>query len=286
MNDRVPVLMYHSVHADPAPRTRALSVHPDDFAAQLAVLYDMGFTAVTMATLVRHWRRQALGLEAPRLPDRPVVLTFDDGYADFHRTVLPLLAEHRATASLYVTTGWLADAGSWSAGLPLGESLSWGQLAEAAAEGVEIGGHSHSHPQLDQLPPALLAHELTLNQYLLEQRLQRPLETFGYPFGYSDARVRRAVRGRGYAGACAVANAMAEPRQGPYALSRLTVRRGTGLEDFCALVQGHSLARLYGRDRLLTRGYAVARRGRRMLVRTTAADTPSGTEISQPHHGG
>ena len=271
---RVPVLMYHSVHADPTPATRSLSVHPDAFAAQLAVLYDMGFTAITMAALVRHWRQRALGLETPRLPDRPVVLTFDDGYADFHRTVLPLLAEHRATASLYVTTGWLADAGPHWTGTPLGEMLSWGQLAEIAAEGVEIGGHSHSHPQLDQLPAGLLRYELTLNQELLEQRLQRPLETFGYPFGYSDALVRRAVRGRGYAGACAVANAMAEPRQGPYALSRLTVRRGTGLEDFCALVQGHSLTRLYGGDRLLTRGYAVARRGRRMLVRAATAADP------------
>lgn len=271
---RVPVLMYHSVHADPTPATRTLSVHPDAFAAQLAVLYDMGFTAITMAALVRHWRRRALGLESPRLPDRPVVLTFDDGYADFHRTVLPLLAEHRATASLYVTTGWLADAGPHWTGAPLGEMLSWGQLAEIAAEGVEIGGHSHSHPQLDQLPPGLLRYELTINQELLEQRLQQPLETFGYPFGYSDALVRRAVRRRGYTGACAVANAMAQPRQGPYALSRLTVRRGTGLEDFCALVQGHSLTRLYGRDRLLTRGYAVARRGRRTLVRAATAADP------------
>jgi len=273
-HERVPVLMYHSVHAEPTPATRALSVHPAAFAAQLAVLYDMGFTAVTMATLVEHWRRLALGLDAPRLPDRPVVLTFDDGYADFHGTVLPLLAEHRATASLYVTTGWLADAGAEHAGRPLGAMLGWGQLAEAAAEGVEIGGHSHSHAQLDQLPPGLLRYELTRNQELLEQRLQRPLATFGYPFGYSDAAVRRAVRGRGYAGACAVANAMAEPRQGPYALSRLTVRRSTGLEDFCTLVQGQSLTRIYGRDRLLTRGYAVARRGRRLLGRAATAADP------------
>ena len=265
----VPVLMYHSVHADPAPGTERLSVHPAAFAAQLEVLHDLGFTPITMDALVRHWRRRAQGPDASgpaeRLPDRPVVLTFDDGYADFHGTVLPLLARHRATASLYVTTGWLADAGPQQAGRPLGSTLSWGQLAEIAAEGVEIGGHSHSHPQLDQLPPELLADELMVNQTLLEQRLQRPLSTFGYPFGYSDAAVRRAVRGHGYTGACAVANALADPRQGPYALSRLTVRRGTALEDFRALVQGRSLTRLYARERLLTRGYALVRRTRRLL---------------------
>ena len=267
----VPVLMYHSVHADPAPATAGLSVHPAAFAAQLAVLYDMGFTAITMAALIGHWRQQATGARPRPLPDRPVVLTFDDGYADFHRTVLPLLAEHRATASLYVTTGWLADAGERRAGRPLGEMLSWSQLAEAAAEGVEIGGHSHSHAPLDQLPERLLQRELTLNQELLEQRLQQPLATFGYPFGHSDAAVRRAVRGHGYTGACAVANTLADPRrQSPYALARLTVRRGTGLDDFCTLVQGRSLLRLYGRDRLLTRGYALVRHGRRLLVRPAA----------------
>jgi peptidoglycan/xylan/chitin deacetylase (PgdA/CDA1 family) len=266
-NARVPVLMYHSVHADPAPQTRALSVHPTAFAEQLATLDALGFTPVTMAALVEHWRRRATGAQPQPLPDRPVVLTFDDGYADFHATVLPLLLAHRATATLYVTTGWLADAGTRRAGRPLGPMLGWSRLAEAAGEGVEIGGHSHSHAQLDQLPGRLLQQELTLNQELLENRLQRPLQTFGYPFGYSDARVRRAVRDSGYAGACAVANAMAEPRQGPYALARLTVRRSTGLEDFRALVQGRSLARLYGRDRLLTRGYAVLRRGRRLAAR-------------------
>ena len=265
-SDPVPVLMYHSVHADPAPGTERLSVHPAAFAAQLTALCDLGFTTITMAALVEHWRLRATGREAPGLPDRPVVLTFDDGYADFHQTVLPLLAEHRATASLYVTTGWLADAGPQQAGRPLGSTLSWGQLTEIAAEGVEIGGHSHSHPQLDQLPAQLLASELTLNQKLLEQHLQQPLSTFGYPFGYSDAAVRRAVHSHGYVGACAVANALADPRQqGPYALSRLTVRRGTTLADFRALVQGRTLTRLYARDRLLTRGYALTRRARGLL---------------------
>lgn len=268
---RVPVLMYHSVHATPTAATSGLSVHPAAFDAQLAALYDMGFSTVTMAALVEHWRQRALGLRPRPLPERPVVLTFDDGYADFHSTVLPLLADYQATASLYVTTGWLADAGSERAGRPLGATLNWGQLAEAAAQGVEIGGHGHSHAALDQLPGRLLHEELKLNQDLLEQRLQRPLATFGYPFGYSDAGVRRAVRGQGYRGACAVANAFAEPRQGPYALSRLTVRRSTGLAEFCALVQGHSLARIYGRDRLLTRGYALVRRGRRLAARAGIA---------------
>jgi peptidoglycan/xylan/chitin deacetylase (PgdA/CDA1 family) len=265
MTARIPVLMYHSVSARPTPGTAGLSVHPAVFDEQLAVLGDLGFTAVTMADLVEHWRREAVGAAPPPLPERTVVLTFDDGYADFHETVLPLLDRHRSTGTLYVTTGWLADAGPRRAGRALAPMLSWGQLAEAAAQGVEIGGHSHSHAQLDQLSERLLFDELTINQSLLEERLQRRVTTFGYPFGYSDSRVRRAVHACGYRGACAVANTLADPRQGPYALARLTIRRSTGLADFCTLVEGQSLARLYARDRLLTRGYAAVRRTRRLL---------------------
>ena len=264
---RVPVLMYHSVSAEPTPETRALSVHPDALAVQLELLDGLGCTTVSMDTLVRHWRARARGTATVPLPARPVVLTFDDGYADFHREALPLLLRHRAAASLYVATGWLADAGAQRDGRPLAPMLSWGSLAEVAAEGVEIGGHSHSHPPLDQLGGRRLRDELMRNQDLLEARLQRRVTTFAHPFGHSDARVRSAVRACGYRGACAVANAMAEPRQGPFALSRLTVRRSTTPGDFLALVQGQELLRIYGRDRALTRGYALVRAGRRSLGR-------------------
>ncbi|WP_370149531.1 polysaccharide deacetylase family protein [Streptacidiphilus sp. EB129] len=249
--------MYHSVTDRPTAGTRALAVRPSELAMQLELLAEAGFSTVTMAELVAHWR----GRSAIPFPARPVVLTFDDGYADFHSEVLPLLREHVATATLYVTTGWLADAGAERAGCPLAPTLSWSRLAEIAAQGVEIGGHSHSHPQLDRLAPVRLREELHRNRGLLEQRLQQPLRTFGYPYGYSDRRVRAAVREAGYIGACAVANALAAPvRQSPYALARLTVHGGTSAAAFRALVEGRGLAWRYARDRALTRGYAVVRR--------------------------
>jgi peptidoglycan/xylan/chitin deacetylase (PgdA/CDA1 family) len=256
--------MYHSVRADPPPATLGLSVHPDAFAAQLDTLGELGLTPVPFGALVAHWR------DGAPLPARPVVLTFDDGYADFHSEVLPRLAARGMTASLFVTTGWLADAAPADrAGRPLDATLTWSQLREIAATGIEIGGHSHSHAALDAIRPGELADELGRCRDLLEDGLSRAEQVFGYPFGYSDAHVRAAVRARGWGGACAVANALARPGQGLHALRRLTIRRRTDRATFHRLVRGVGVTRHYLGDRTLTKGYLVVRRTRRALTRRT-----------------
>jgi peptidoglycan/xylan/chitin deacetylase (PgdA/CDA1 family) len=177
-----------------------------------------------------------------------------------------MLTGYRVPATLYVTTGWLADAGPAAAGRPLAPMLSRGQLAECAAEDVEIGGHSHSHPQLDRLRPERLRDEVLRNRDLLAEWAGTEPGTFGYPFGYSDARVREVVRAAGYEGACAVANALAAPgRQSPYALARLTVGPSTTEAAFRAVASGEGIAREYARARALTKGFALYRRGARGL---------------------
>ncbi|WP_084728669.1 polysaccharide deacetylase family protein [Streptacidiphilus neutrinimicus] len=267
----VPVLMYHSVRADPPPATRALSVHPDRFAAQLDALLELGLTPVPFGALVAHWR------DGVELPARPVVLTFDDGYADFHTEVLPRLVERGLSASLFVTTGWLADAAPADrAGRPLDATLCWSQLKEIEAAGIETGGHSHSHAALDAVRADALGDELARCRDLLEDRLGRAERVFCYPFGYSDAQVRAAVRARGWTGACAVANTLARPGQGPYALARLTIRRRTDAAAFRRLAQGVGVTRHYLADRALTKGYAVVRRTRGSLtpIRTRERDRP------------
>src|SRR5690606_36556727 len=148
---RVPILMYHSITDSPTPVTRRHAVRPADFAEQMAYLKESGFTPITFVDLA-----SALGLHgpplrgepAPRLPDKPIVITFDDGYADFHDTALPVLDKYGFRCTLFLTTGWVRDAGAAAAGRPPGPTLCWSQVREAADQGVEIGGHSHSHPQL------------------------------------------------------------------------------------------------------------------------------------------
>ncbi|MGX1545070.1 polysaccharide deacetylase family protein [Streptomyces adustus] len=252
----VPILMYHAVAADPNDATRILSVAPEAFAEQMALVGDLGLTPLGTAELAARWR------SGRPLPARPVLITFDDGYEGVHRHALPVLAKHGFAATLFVSTGWLR--GAYDTGGGLDRMLDWDQVRELAAADVEIGGHSHSHPQLDQLDEDTLRAELTRCRDIVADELGAPPLSFAYPYGYSSRRVRQAVRAHGFAQALAVGNGLARRRQGPYALQRLTVRRNTGIEEFERLVEGRAIARAFAGDRALTKGYAMVRRAGRI----------------------
>ncbi|MCH0539518.1 polysaccharide deacetylase family protein [Streptomyces sp. MUM 203J] len=250
--------MYHAVAHRPARAVRGLSVAPEAFAAQMMVLAEYRCTPLTTAALAEAWRT------GKPLPERPVLVTFDDGYEGVHRHALPVLAEHGFPATLFVSTGWLRS--PHGTGGALDTMLDWDQVRELAAAGTEIGGHTHTHPQLDQVDDARLRYEAEHCREIVAGELGSAPVSFAYPYGYSDRRVRQAVRAAGYAQALAVGNACARRAQGPYALRRVTVRRSTTVDEFRRLVRGRALGRLFARDRALTKGYAVVRRARRAVT--------------------
>jgi len=262
----VPILMYHEI-AGPADTGSHLAVPPSQFAAQLGYLHDAGFHTVTAGTLA-----EIMNGGAGRLPDRTVVLTFDDGFEDFHRQALPLLERYGFTATLYVTTGWVQDAGPLPAGQRPGRMLSWDQVAEVADAGVEIGAHSQLHPQLDQLPRRRLREELRVSKADLEDRLGRPVPGLAYPFGYSSAAVREEARDAGHGYACAVGNTLPRPGTDPLALPRLTVRRSTSMAAFRQFTNSRNIPMIFCKDRALTKGYAMVRRTRAALGQVRRGD--------------
>ncbi|WP_211270878.1 polysaccharide deacetylase family protein [Streptomyces yerevanensis] len=263
MNNPVPILMYHAVSTVPNEATRALSVAPEAFAEQMALLDDRGFTPVNTAQLADSWR------SGSPLPGRPVLVTFDDGYEGVHRHALPVLAKHGFAATLFVSTGWLR--GSYDTGGALDTMLDWDQVRELAGADVEIGGHSHTHPQLDQLTDEALWFEVLRCKEIIADELGTRPASFAYPYGYSSRRVRRTVREAGFAQSLAVGNRLSNRRQGPYALQRVTVRRSTRVEEFERLVEGQAITRTFAKDHALTKGYAMVRRARqirRKAIRT------------------
>jgi peptidoglycan/xylan/chitin deacetylase (PgdA/CDA1 family) len=251
--------MYHEI-ATPSETKSHLAVSPEQFATQVQYLHDAGYQTLTFTEAAA-----ALAAGQGQVPARSVVLTFDDGYADFHRQALPLLEKFGFTATVFMTTGWMADAGQHAAGTALGPMMSWSQVREAAAAGVEIGAHSHSHPELDQIAGAQLRDELTTPKELLEEGIGQPVPSLAYPFGYSNAQVRRAVRTAGYQHASAVANAMAKAGGDEFAVPRLTVRASLRPETFERVVRGGQESTIYLKDHALTKGYAVVRRTKAVI---------------------
>lgn len=253
----VPILMYHEIAGAGNTESR-LAVAPADFAAQLDFLHSNGFSTITAAQLAA-----VHAGDVTSLPPRPVVLTFDDGFADFYEEALPLLRERGFTATVYVTTDWISGAAT-NRPRP-GRMLTWQQIRDSAHNGVEIGAHSCTHPQLDQLADGELALELRASKLTLEDQLGIRVPGLAYPFGYSNSRVRRIARESGYAYACAVGNTQMGAKSDLFALPRLTIRRATTMQTFTSIARGQRLPIIFARDRILTKGWAMVRRVRSSL---------------------
>lgn len=269
---RVPILLYHSISVQAARRFLRFTLAPGAFAAHLAHLAAAGYTPLTAARFAA-----ALRARADELPPRPVVITFDDGFADFQKYALPELCRHRFPATLYVVTGHVGGSSRWLR--TMGEQdrpmLSWPQLREIASAGVEIGAHSHTHADLDVVGPENARDEIARSRDTLAQQLGHAPRTFAYPFGHYDRRVRALVEQEGYAGACAVRHAMSHSGDDPFAMARILVTRETGVEDLDALLQGHGLPLSGPGERLdvtlwrlirLARGRLVAGAAKRPMV--------------------
>lgn len=255
MTASVPILMYHDVAERPPAATRRLSVNPWAFEHQLGFLVDHGYMGVRFSDLVQAFATGAA------LPANPVVLTFDDGYAGVARYALPVLQEFGFPATVFVTTGWVDGEPPVGRCAPPSEMLSWAQIRELSAAGIEIGAHSHSHPELDQLTEPDLRRELECGRALLEECIAAPVRALAYPFGYSNSRVRQAARAAGYRCAAAVRNLRATPETDPFMVPRLTIRRTVDQAAFAAIVTGRRGDMFY-RDRLLTTGWAGVRHTR------------------------
>jgi peptidoglycan/xylan/chitin deacetylase (PgdA/CDA1 family) len=224
--------MYHSIAADATRKFRRFAVHPGEFAAQMEYLAAAGYYPVTVAELVS-------SRSGRPLPPRPVALTFDDAYADFYSAALPVLRAHGFRATLYVPTAYVGASTRFN--VSLGEQnravLSWRALLDIAAEGIEVAAHSHTHPQLDRVPPVVVSDEVHRSRDLLEQELGLAVHGFAYPFGYWNRTVRAAIAAAGYRYACAVDELITVPADDVLTLPRLTVNAGIGVAGLARLLQ-------------------------------------------------
>jgi peptidoglycan/xylan/chitin deacetylase (PgdA/CDA1 family) len=233
---QIPILMYHSISSGASRRFRPFTVPPERFEEHVRYIRGEGFTALTVSEFVR-----ARDADHHAFPAKPIVLTFDDGFADFHDAALPILSRYGVTATLYVVSShlgsarssWLDHAGAGS--LPM---LSWSQVAEIEKSGIEIGAHTMSHPALDTLPLAEAREEIASSKRNLEDGLGVEIRSFAYPYGYYSGPVRDLVASAGYASACAVRYAMSSLADDRFALCRQIVRHEMEVTDLDALLRG------------------------------------------------
>lgn len=260
MSHSVPILMYHSVDESCAPAYRRWAVSPATFEQHLAVIHDRGFEPLTVTDLAR--RR-----EAGTLPDKAIAITFDDGLADFAQFALPLLERFGFASTLFVTTGYVGETARWLADLDEGDRpmLDWAGIAALTARNVEIGAHTHSHPQLDLLHLSDARREIEQSKTLLEAHIGREVTSFAYPHGYSTPQVRRVVAEAGFAAACRVADGLGGGGESSLALSRFIVTDEWTAGKIADLLDGSFAPRAPAPDGLAMQGWRLYRRLRLAL---------------------
>ncbi len=171
------VLTYHSISDAPGPT----SISPATFAMQMETLAACGYEAATLDQfLAWHEGRAELG--------RRVLITFDDAFADFADAAAPVLRRYGFSALMFVPTHKLGGVEDWYTQPATNRPLMRREQIEAlAAEGIEFGAHSRTHPHLTRLTPAERDMEISGSGEDLAQWLGRPTAAFAAPYGDVDA---------------------------------------------------------------------------------------------------
>lgn len=231
---RIPILMYHSIAEEASDQFKTFTVSPALFEKHIEYLHQQGYIPMTVTQLVT-----SLARNRQDLPEWPIVITFDDGFADFYTSAFPVLKNYHFTATLYIATGFVGNTSRWlwregEAERPM---LTWEQISEIDAGGIECGGHSHTHPQLDLIPRSAAHYEIVHSKQVLEQHLGHNIYSFAYPHGYHSSAVQRIVKEVSYTSACAVKYEMATAETAdPFSLARLLVSPETGVSELASLL--------------------------------------------------
>ncbi len=257
----VPILLYHAVTDDPPEWIAPFAVSPAAFARHLDAVVASGREPFTVSQYTDGLRGKA------DLPPRSVLITIDDGFADFADNALPALTARKLPSTLYVATGALADQ-SHDCVFPPAQMLRSADLTGLEVAGVEIGAHSHTHRQLDRLPEREVNAELSRSGDLLAGALGHRARSFAYPHGYWRPRVRDLVGEAGFDSACAVGNALSSGRDHPLALSRLMITADTDSARVAGWLSGSGVGVLSRRHRVLAFGWRQYRRARMRQPRT------------------
>ena len=173
-----------------------------------------------------------LALDTGRAGQRDrVVVTFDDGTADFVDVVMPVLERFRVPATIYIATDFVERGLAFPAG---GRPVSWAGLCDALSTGlVTIGSHTHTHCLLDRVDAATAAGELRRSNELIAERTGVRAEHFAYPKALDGSRgVDEVVRATYRSAALAGTRANPYGRTDPWRLARSPVQRADGMKYF------------------------------------------------------
>jgi peptidoglycan/xylan/chitin deacetylase (PgdA/CDA1 family) len=212
-----PILLYHHISQFDSPTTSTYYALPEDFETQIRALHDWGYTSISISQLV-----EAI-LHGARLPNRPVVITFDDGNLDVYTNAFPIMQKYDFTGVMYIVVNELHADGY----------MGVDQIQEMVAAGWEVGSHSMTHAHLSDAHERL-NFEIYQSRIELQGALDLPVMSFAYPYGEMDATVSTQVQSYGYTSAVGLGTLWNQSVYNLYYLSRRQVIGGVDLGTFAS----------------------------------------------------
>jgi peptidoglycan/xylan/chitin deacetylase (PgdA/CDA1 family) len=184
-----PILIYHSIRpyvpSDTKGARRWIAT-PETLEAELSWLRENGYTSVTFNALA------ASITDGAPLPAHPVIISFDDDWQSQYDNAVPLLRKYGFTATFFV----------WVRAVGRAHHMTWDEIRELDARGMEIGCHTLTHLILTRLKSdEQLRHEIVSAKEMIEAQIGHPVTSLAYPFGQYDERVVQAVRDAGFTSA-------------------------------------------------------------------------------------
>lgn len=207
------VLMYHSLD----DRGSVISIAPRDFQQQMDLLHQGAYNVISFGQLVSFLR------EGRPLPERSVVITFDDGFSSVYTVAAPVLEQYGFPATVFLVAGYCGKTNDWPSqpsGVPRMPLMTWSQVLELEREGFEVGAHTCTHPRLDLVADDALEYELVESKAFIEDKLGHSVELFSYPYGrFSQSSA--AIVQQTYLGACTTRLGTVKDKSDPLAIQRI-----------------------------------------------------------------
>lgn len=201
-NIKIPVLLYHRI----GMTAGALTVTPEQFKKDLNNLKRSGYVSITQKDF-----QNFIYARDVSLPDKPVFITFDDGYDDNYFNAFPILKEHGMTATFFVITNLLNAP----------DRLAKAHIREMFAEGMSFGSHTQSHRALGELSYQENISECSGSKKALEDVLGISIESLAYPRGSYNHDTIEAMRQSGYTMGFTVINGRCSRYDNAFVLRRI-----------------------------------------------------------------
>lgn len=203
---KVLVLNYHMVN----PMVISLAIDPTDFEWQMKYLVDHGYHTISTDELYDFMEGKGA------LPDRPVLITFDDGYVDNYTNAYPILKKYNLKATIFIVTGFVSSRKGY---------LTWDQLREMEQHGIMAQSHTVTHAPLPELSDERIREELVESKRTAEAELGHPIDFIAYPTGAHDLHIVSIAKAAGYRGGFTVKYGNVDRSSNVYALERVPVFR-------------------------------------------------------------